>query len=101
MHGTEKAQFRDDEAQWWAEWDDPEQQSRKRKAEALQEQHGEARRIWRAQLQELPLQASQSFCGRPCIHCHCGKSMIWLLYLQDFPAQAGIHRLLQLFIRGV
>ncbi|CAK0743792.1 hypothetical protein CVIRNUC_001497 [Coccomyxa viridis] len=56
---TEKAQYRDNGAQWWAEWDDPEQQSRKRKAEALQEQHGEARRIWWAQLQDLPLQDLQ------------------------------------------
>ena len=73
VHGADRAELRDDGAQWWAEWDDPEQQGRKRKAEALQEQHGEARRIWRLQLQDLPLQARQSSWARPCIHCQCGK----------------------------
>ena len=50
--------FDHDDGNWWEEWDDPEQLRRKRKAQDMEQQHGEAHTIWWLQLQDLALQAS-------------------------------------------
>lgn len=47
---------------WWEEWDDPEQLCKKRKAQDMEQQHGEAHTIWWLQLQELSVQASTGTC---------------------------------------
>ena len=51
-----------DGGNWWEEWDDPEQLKRKRKAEDMEQQHGEAHTIWWLQLQDLSVQASIGTC---------------------------------------
>ncbi|CAL5219323.1 g1133 [Coccomyxa viridis] len=56
---TDAPLFDYDGGNWWEEWDDPEQLKRKRKAEEMEQQHGEAHTIWWLQLQDLSVQGLQ------------------------------------------
>lgn len=59
---ADKAMFVSDGGNWWEEWDDPEQPRKKRKAQEMEQQYGEAHTIWRLQLQDLSAQASIGAC---------------------------------------
>ena len=89
--------FDHDGGSWWEQWDDPEQVTRKRKAQEMEQQHGEAHTIWWLQLQDLSVQVSRE------THAH-GVSFnsltlpSWHVLLTD--GQRKVHMVLTGLARG-
>ena len=87
--------FDHEDGNWWEAWDDPEQVTRKRKAQEVEQQHGEAHTIWWLQLQDLSMQACRE------THMHDDVSFNSLMVLSWHVLVTSVPTRCMCFLQGL